>query len=137
MTKVMCFGTFDLFHLGHLNYFKQAKTFGDYLIVIIARDKTKISQAKEAVFTESERLELIESLMIVDEVILGNEEDHFKVIEEHSPDVICLGYDHQIEEITLREKLAERNLHPKIIRLKPYQENKHKSTKIKEKVLNQ
>ncbi|MBI2582387.1 adenylyltransferase/cytidyltransferase family protein, partial [Candidatus Woesearchaeota archaeon] len=31
MKKVMCFGTFDLLHLGHLNYFQQAKKYGDYL----------------------------------------------------------------------------------------------------------
>ncbi|MCD4694128.1 adenylyltransferase/cytidyltransferase family protein, partial [bacterium] len=38
MIKVMCFGTFDNLHLGHLFYLKEAKKFGDYLVVVIARD---------------------------------------------------------------------------------------------------
>ena len=133
----MCFGTFDLFHLGHLDYFRQAKKFGDYLIVVIARDKTKLEQAKEAVFTEAERKELIEALMIVDEVILGDTKDHFKVIAEHQPDILALGYDHQVKENKLKQQLAQRNLNPIIKRMQPYQDGKHKSTKIKAKVLNQ
>tara|TARA_Y100000310_G_scaffold89923_1_gene87056 strand:+ start:20002 stop:20415 length:414 start_codon:yes stop_codon:yes gene_type:complete len=137
MTKVMCFGTFDLLHLGHLDYFKQAKKFGDYLIVVIARDKTKLLQNKESVFSEEERKELIDALMIVDEVILGNEKDHFKVIEEHQPDVLCLGYDQKMDETILKERLRERDLHPEIKRMQPYQDRKHKSTKIKQKVLQQ
>ena len=36
--KVICFGTFDILHLGHVNFFKQAKSLGDELVVVIARD---------------------------------------------------------------------------------------------------
>ena len=39
MKKVMVFGTFDIFHDGHRDYFKQAREFGDYLIVVVARDE--------------------------------------------------------------------------------------------------
>ena len=35
MKRVICFGTFDHLHPGHLNYFQQAKELGDYLIVVI------------------------------------------------------------------------------------------------------
>ena len=38
--KIMTFGTFDIFHLGHKSFLKQAREFGNYLIVVIARDKT-------------------------------------------------------------------------------------------------
>ena len=66
----MCFGTFDLLHLGHLNYFQQAKKYGNYLIVVIARDQTKKDQHKETIFTEQERLELVRNLKMVDEAQL-------------------------------------------------------------------
>jgi len=62
MKKVICFGTFDLLHLGHLNYFQQAKKQGDYLIVVIATDKTKQTQRKQTIFTEQERCTLVQSL---------------------------------------------------------------------------
>ena len=37
---VMAFGTFDILHEGHENFLKQAKALGNFLLVVIARDKT-------------------------------------------------------------------------------------------------
>ena len=130
--KVMCFGTFDLFHLGHLKYLQQAKSYGDHLTVVIARDS---NVRKNLVFNENERLELIKHLKIVDEVILGNEKDYLQVIEEKNPDIVCLGYDQPITEEKLAERLKLRGLNPEIKRMHPYQTNKHKSSLIKEIVL--
>lgn len=131
----MCFGTFDLLHLGHLNYFKQAKTYGDYLIVVLARDKTKQEQQKEMVFTEEERMELIKNLKLVDKAALGYHQDFFKIIQEHQPQVICLGYDHQINERELTKKLDALGLNITIQRMKPYNTKQYKSTLLKEKLL--
>src|SRR3989344_5163824 len=128
MKKVMCFGTFDLFHLGHLNYFKQAKKLGDYLIVVIARD---INVQKKAVFNEKERLELIKNLKIVDEALLGDKKDFLKIIEQKKQAVICLGYDHHITEKDLRAKLKQRKVAARIKRMKSYQIQKHKSSFIR------
>ena len=135
MIKVMCFGTFDLLHLGHLYYFEQAKKYGDYLIVVIARDKTKQLQKKSILFSEKERLRLIQSLKIVDEAVLGNPDDHFKIITEKKPDVICLGYDHKITASNLQKALSVHHLHPIIKRINSYHLKKQKSTKLKEKIL--
>ena len=133
MTKVMCFGTFDLFHLGHLKYFQQAKSYGNHLTVVISRDK---NVKKNLVFNEQERLELIKQLKIVDEVILGNESDYLQVIEEKNPSVVCLGYDQPIQEEDLKQELANRGLNPEIKRMKSYNHEKHKSSLIKESILN-
>ena len=131
----MCFGTFDLLHLGHLNYFQQAKKHGDYLIVVIARDKTKQDEKKGIIFSEKERMELVKGLKVVDEVVLGYPGDHFKIIQEKKPEVIFLGYDHKIDEKILAQKLKERGLEPVIKRAKPFKVGKHKSTLLREKVL--
>jgi len=135
MKTVMCFGTFDLLHLGHLHYFQQAKKYGDYLIVVIARDKTKQMQKKGIIFSEKERLELVKNLRAVDEAVLGYPDNHFRIIEEKKPDVIFLGYDHKINEKELAMKLKERGLKPEIKRAKPFKLGKHKSTLLREKVL--
>jgi FAD synthetase len=135
MKKVMCFGTFDLLHLGHLNYFKQAKQLGDYLIVVIARDKTKQDQQKKTVFTEDERLELIGSLNIVDEVVLGYKDNHFRIIKEKNPAIICLGYDHPITELEIQEKLFTLKLNPIVVRAKSFHPENQKSSRIKELIL--
>ena len=131
----MCFGTFDILHLGHLNYFEQAKKYGDYLMVVIARDKTKQDQKKITLFNEEERKKIVDSLKIVDEVVLGYPDHHFKIIQEKQPEVICLGYDHEIDEKELKLKLASLKLYPKIYRMKAYKPEIHKSGKIKEVIL--
>lgn len=135
MRTVMCFGTFDLLHLGHLYYFKQAKKYGDYLIVVIARDVTKRKQKKEILFSEMERLELVENLSLVDEAVLGYPKDHYRIIEEERPDVICLGYDQPVEIQKLTQDLAVRGLFPTIVRIDPYKVKKQKSSYLREKVL--
>src|SRR3989344_8549653 len=135
LNRVMCFGTFDLLHPGHLNYLEQAKKQGDYLIVVIARDETKIKQNKKTLFSENNRLIIIKSLKVVDEAVLGNVDDHFKVILEKKPQVICLAYDHQISEKELEKKLEERGLIVKVKRMKPFKVEKFKSSIIKRKIL--
>lgn len=131
MKTVLCFGTFDLLHLGHLYYFQEAKKYGDYLIVVIARDTTKQLQQHETIFNEQERLEMVQSLKIVDKAVLGNPENHFKIIEEIRPNVICLGYDHTITEHELQQKLS---YHPVIKRSKPFKPEIYKSSKLKQRL---
>ena len=132
MKKVICFGTFDILHLGHLNYFEQAKTLGDYLIVVIARDETKKKMNKEIIFNEQERLKLVQSLKIVDKAVLGDLKDQFKTIKEENPAVICLGYDHPIKEEELKQALEKLGLRPEIKRMKPYKQKEQNSSKLRE-----
>lgn len=134
MKTVICFGTFDLLHLGHLSYFKQAKKYGDYLVVVVARDHTKEKQKKKILFTEDERLKLLQSLRLVDEAVLGDKNDHFKIIVEKKADVIVLGYDHSISEQDLKKELAKRNLFPQIFRAKPFKLNSHQSTILRSRL---
>jgi len=131
MKRVMLFGTFDILHEGHLNLFKQAKNYGDYLIVVVARDSTveDVKQHK-TLYNENQRLTAVQK--VVDLAVLGNKDDKHKVIEEHKPDVICLGYDQKAFTETLESELKKRNLKAKIIRLKPFKEDIFKSSKIKE-----
>jgi FAD synthetase len=126
MKTVMCFGTFDVLHLGHLNYFQQAKKLANKLIVVISRD-TNVK--KKLLFNEKERLQLVKHLDLVDEVVLGDLNDQFKVIKDKSPNIILLGYDHQIKETELKEALS--NLNVKIKRAKEFYPEKYKSSKIK------
>lgn len=135
MKTVMCFGTFDVLHLGHLSYFGQAKQHGDYLIVVIARDKTKQDQGKLTIFNEHERRELVSKVDLVDEAIVGNHGNHFQIIQELKPDVVCLGYDQPITEEELQEKIKEMGLQISIMRATPYKPERWKSSRIRGKLL--
>lgn len=134
MRKVMVFGTFDILHKGHLNFFQQAKKHGDYLIVSIARDDT-IRQVKgrKPHHSEKTRLKQIKKLGIVDKSILGMKRDKYKNIEKYKPDIICLGYDQVSFVDKLKQELKKRKLKTKVIRLKPYKTHKYKSSKLRRK----
>ena len=132
MIKVMAFGTFDIFHNGHENFLKQAKKHGDYLIIIIARDKTVLKiKNKLPRNNEKKRLKRIGESKLADKIILGNLNDKYKIIEKYKPNIICLGYDQQAFTESLEKKLKEYNLlKTKIIRLKSYCPEKYKSSKF-------
>lgn len=132
MVTVMCFGSFDLLHPGHLHFLKQAKRLGNKLIVVIAKDSviTKI-KGKAPKYNERQRKEHIQDLMYVDRAVLGYEEDPYEIIEEINPDIICLGYDQNSFSENLKEKLEKREMHPKIYRLGAYKEHLYKSSKLK------
>jgi FAD synthetase len=127
----MCFGTFDILHLGHINYFQQAKQFGDHLIVVIARDKTKQDQNKKIIFSEEERLEIVKNIKLVDEAVLGNLDNHYKIILEKKPEIIVLGYDQEVKEEKLAKDLSDLGITVEIKRAAPYKDDRYKSSKIR------
>jgi FAD synthetase len=131
MDKILCTGTFDILHPGHLDYFRQAKEFGDFLIVVVARDSSAVKEGKTLRFGEQERLANVASQPLVDKAILGNEGDKLKIVEQEKPDIICLGYDQKIDETKLKEILAQRGLTPRIIRAQAYHPEKYKSSLLK------
>lgn len=135
MKKVLIFGTFDLLHPGHLDFFKQAKKLGDNLIVIVARDRTvNLMKQHETLYSEQERLKKVSEQKIVNKAILGNLDDPYKIIKQEKPDIIALGYDQNSYTQNLESKIKEFGLKIKIVRLKPYKPEKYKSTKLKLKI---
>ena len=128
----MAFGSFDILHKGHESYLKEAKSLGDYLIVIVARDENIIRfKGKKPKHDENYRLEQIKKLNFVDEAVLGHSGNIFEVLEEYKPDVICLGYDQKTVEVgKLKRELEKRNLKAEIVRAKPYKEDIFKSSKM-------
>ena len=124
-------GTFDLLHPGHLDYFRQAKEHGDYLIVVVARDSSAVQEGKKLRFGEKERHARVAGQAIVDKALLGNEGDRLRIVEQEKPDVICLGYDQKVDEEKLKEALKKRELMPKIVRAKAYFPEKYKSSLLR------
>jgi len=135
MVKVMIFGTFDIVHCGHLHMFKEAKDYGDKLIVVVARDKNvEVNKGGETLHDENERVEFLQHLRLVDEAILGDEFDVYKVIANKKPDIIALGYDQKIYVDKLAKAITNFGLTCKIVKLSPYKENKFKTNKIRKRL---
>lgn len=130
MKRVIVFGVFDLLHPGHLYFLQQAKKYGDHLTVIIARNE-RIVQEKthKPLFNEEERLKLVGALKIVDQVLLGDKEGEWKIIKKLHPDVICVGYD---QDINLIKRCGEFKKTLKLIQIKAYHSTRYTSSKIKQ-----
>lgn len=132
MKKVMCAGTFDIIHPGHLYYLSEAKKYGDKLVVVVARDKTSQTfKGKKPIHNERERLEAVRTLKIVDEAVVGNQGNIFNIIDEIKPEVICLGYDQKVQKHELEEELKKRGIKAEVIRIGDYMPNIYKTSKIK------
>lgn len=71
MKTIITFGTFDVFHIGHLNILRRASALGDRLVVGISSDALNLhKKARLPVYRQNERMRIIEELKCVDEVFL-------------------------------------------------------------------
>ena len=105
MKKVITYGTFDLFHIGHLNLLKRAKALGDYLIVAVSsddfnlREKGKVCQIKDV-----DRMEIVKAIRYVDEVILEeNWEQKISDVQDYKIDTFVMGNDWEGKFVFLKD----------------------------------
>lgn len=75
MTIVIVSGHFNPLHGGHIDMIEAAAKLGDHLIVSVNNDKAQILKKGKIILKESNRVRLMESLRLVDEVILSVDED--------------------------------------------------------------
>ena len=69
MSRVITFGTYDLFHVGHLRMLERAKALGGYLAVGVSSDDLNIRKKGRApVYPQSDRMAIVRALACVDEV---------------------------------------------------------------------
>lgn len=94
MKKVITYGTFDLFHLGHLRILERAKSYGDFLIVAVSTDEFNAVKGKECVYPFEHRARIVEAIRCVDMVIPEhNWEQKISDIKENNVEVFVMGDD--------------------------------------------
>lgn len=134
MKRIMVFGTFDILHEGHLDFFRQARSLvpDPQLIVSVARDASAARIKGDAPRNnESFRMREIEACPLVDEVVLGDREGFISHIIEARPDIIALGYDQQSEYVRdLPAELSKAGLETKIVRLNAFKPHIYKTSKL-------
>lgn len=112
MKKVITFGVFDYFHLGHLRLFKKCKEFGDYLIIAVHDDDhVKINKPDSLLYySQEERVEMVKSIRYVDEVILYTQID--ETIKKIDFDILIVGPDqtnhHFVAAINYCKKIGKK-----------------------------
>lgn len=95
MKEVITYGTFDLFHIGHLNILKRAKELGDYLIVAVSSDKFNWEEkGKVCQIKDTDRMAIVEAIKYVDEVIPETcWEQKLQDVKKYDIDVFVMGDD--------------------------------------------
>ena len=94
MRTVVTYGTFDLFHVGHLKLLERARALGDRLIVGVSTDAFNESKGKRTVIPYADRAAIVHALKIVDEVIPEESwEQKTEDIRRLGIDVFVMGED--------------------------------------------
>lgn len=94
-------GCFDILHVGHIRYLKEAKALGDLLVVGLNSDKSvkRLKGESRPIMSEAERKEMLLALESVDFVLLFSEDSPLSLIQQVKPDVLVKGGDWQIDQI--------------------------------------
>ena len=109
MRKILTFGVYDYFHLGHLRLFKQCKEHADYVIVAVQNDEyiKKFKPDAKVLYSTEERVEILKALRVVDKVVVYDTvgvEALEKIEKEGGFDILALGEDHRGGRFDLVEK---------------------------------
>ncbi|CNE80202.1 adenylyltransferase/cytidyltransferase family protein [Yersinia kristensenii] len=95
MKTIITFGTFDVFHVGHINILERAASYGDKLIVGISSDELNFSKKKRyPIYCQNDRVKIISSLRFVDEVFIEESlELKLDYIKQYNATTLVMGDD--------------------------------------------
>tara|TARA_B100000767_G_scaffold234503_1_gene227363 strand:- start:61 stop:1581 length:1521 start_codon:yes stop_codon:yes gene_type:complete len=104
---VQCHGVFDLLHVGHIKHFKEAKTFGDILVISITPDEFVNKGPGRPAFSTSLRLEALSELESVDYVVANKWPTAEELIKIIKPNIYCKGPDYKNHSDDITGKITE------------------------------
>ena len=92
--RVITYGTFDMFHIGHLKLLQRLKSLGDELIVAVSSDEFNRGKGKKVMIPYAQRAEIVENIKCVDKVIPEhNWEQKVTDIQTYNVDIFVMGDD--------------------------------------------
>lgn len=100
-------GCFDILHVGHTRYLREAKKAGDVLILALNSDESvrSLKGEKRPLIPEDERADMVASLESVDFVTIFHELTPLKLIEYLKPDILVKGGDWEEDQVVGRESV--------------------------------
>ena len=91
---VITYGTFDMFHVGHLRLLKRLREMGDELIVAVSTDEFNEAKGKKTLIPYDQRVELLSSIEYVDRVIPEKSwEQKIEDVKKYEADIFAIGND--------------------------------------------
>ena len=94
-------GCFDLLHIGHVKYFKFARSQGDLLVVGVNTDNSirRLKGPKRPIIEEEDRVGVLEGLESIDYLVLFDDDTPTKLLEMLRPDVLVKGQDYSKDRV--------------------------------------
>lgn len=95
MKRVITYGTYDLFHEGHLNLLRRAKELGDYLIVGVTTDSFDLERGKLNVCDNlMDRIEAVRATGLADRIVIEEYQGQkIDDIQKYGADIFAIGSD--------------------------------------------
>ncbi len=102
---VLANGAFDMLHVGHIRYLADARAHGDRLVVAVNSDLSvrRYKGPDRPIVPESERVEILSNLWMVDAICLFDESNLERFLDEFRPEVHAKGTDYTVETVPERE----------------------------------
>lgn len=121
-------GCFDILHFGHISYLREAKSYGDILVVGLNSNESvrRLKGDSRPINDESDRAQILKELECVDFVIIFDEDTPLNLISKIEPDILVKGADYKGKEVVGSEIVSD-------VRLVDFAPNKS-TTKIIEKI---
>lgn len=93
--RVITFGTFDLFHLGHLRILERSAALGDYLIVGVSSDTLNYNKKKfYPTYNQQDRMDIVQAIRYVDDVFIEESlEEKREYLLKYNCDILVMGDD--------------------------------------------
>lgn len=114
---VLAVGVFDIFHRGHVEFLKKAKSIGDKLVVVVNGDVFTEKYKRKPLYSEDDRAEIIKSNSCVDEVYISNSADVKPFLEMCKINIIVHGDDWPRDKYLSQICVTEEYLQKKSIQL--------------------
>ncbi len=91
---ILTYGTFDMFHIGHLKLLERLKALGSKLIVAVSTDEFNQIKGKKTIIPYAQRAEIVSAIKYVDMVIPENDwEQKIEDVKKHNVDIFAMGHD--------------------------------------------
>ncbi len=102
-------GCFDILHVGHIRYLKEARALGDALIVAVNNDTSArtLKGADRPWMSQEDRLEILSALSCVDYLVLFGDNDVSRLLRLFKPDVHAKGTDYTVDTVPERDVVQE------------------------------
>lgn len=95
MKRIITFGTFDVFHVGHINILERAKALGSYLTVGVSSDELNFRKKNRyPIYKQQDRVKILSSIKFVDTVFIEESlELKLEYINKYKADILVMGDD--------------------------------------------